>query len=257
MCAQSGTSTGSDGHDPVCEALARSLMYRFLARALRHPEPGTVAELIDACSSLQAALEDAAPEVPTSLVSEVADEIDAISDDEFAAEHVRLFGHVVRGALPCYETEYGSGDDGLLQAHELADLGAFYEVAGLRLRHGERGDHAVLECEFLQYLTRKEAHGHEQDDERMVQALRDLERGFLESHLGRWAPAWLRRVGEESGPLAAVGRLGDAFLTAECRRFQLAALDEPLVLRVPLMGPDEAMSCGVGPAPAPSPAMEV
>lgn len=146
----------------------------------------------------------------------------------------RLFGHIVRGAVPPYETEYGE-DSFFLPAQEMSDLAAFYRAFGLVPRSDahERIDHISCECEFLLVLGRKEAYALERDDPAMLDGTRRAARLFVRDHLGRWAPAFGRKLAREDpdGFYGALGSLCHAFVTVECARLGVPAGPEFIRLR--------------------------
>lgn len=164
----------------------------------------------------------------------------------------RLFGHTARGTVPPYETEYGE-DSLFLPAQEMSDLAAFYRAFGLTLNAAahERLDHIACQCEFMLVLARKEAYALERDDAAMLEATRGAVRLFLRDHLGRWAPAFGRKLAREDGNgfYGALGDLCHAVVVAECARLGVAAGPELLRLRSPL--PDDTpMACGPATEPA-------
>ena len=126
--------------------------------------------------------------------------------------------------------------DPLFQPHRLADLAAFYRAFGLDMTPDatERQDHICVELEFMSVLAAKEAYAL---DQRLggdaVEVCRDTERKFLREHLGRWVPAFGRRLLATAGP-GALGALGDfvrAFVECECVRFGVRPGSEDLMLR--------------------------
>lgn len=164
----------------------------------------------------------------------------------------RLFGHTARGVVPPYESEYGE-DSLFLPAQEMSDLAAFYRAFGLTLNSEahERIDHISCECEFLLILGRKEAYAIERNDSAMLNATERAARLFLRDHLGRWAPAFGRKLAREDrdGFYGTLGNLCHAFVTWECARLGVAPGPEFLRLRSPLPA-DAPMACG--PAAEPS-----
>jgi hypothetical protein len=101
----------------------------------------------------------------------------------------------------------------------------------------------------MSVLAAKEAYAIEhQFDEDNIDVLRDAQRNFLREHLGRWTPAFSRRLARMAeGTLlgAAAGLLGE-LVRHECARLGVPAGSEDLLLR-PV---DEAMerlcdSCGL------------
>ncbi len=234
-------------------ALCRSILYEALALGFRPPVDETAARLVsvegagalaDAVAVLDAAwntdLATLAHRLPVSQVP--------LSLEALQGSFGHLFGHTVRGAVPSYETEYG--EDSLFQPpREMSDLGGFYEAFGLRLRplEHERIDHISCECEFMLFLARKEAYALVTDDAGMLEETRRATRLFLRDHLGRWAPAFGRRLAREDGR-GFYGALGDllvAFVTHECVRVGVAAGPDLLRLRSTSLG-DAPMACGSG-----------
>jgi TorA maturation chaperone TorD len=82
----------------------------------------------------------------------------------------------------------------------MSDLTAFFRAFRLALRPGahERSDHIACQCEFLLVLARKEAHAIAVGDGAMLDATRHAARLFLRDHLGRWAPAFGRKLAHGS-----------------------------------------------------------
>jgi TorA maturation chaperone TorD len=229
-------------------ALCRSALYEALALGLRPPGRETVTRL----ASLEgaAALADAAALLDLVWGSELAARVRGLgrpSDLEaLEASFGRVFGHTARGAVPAYETEYG--EDSLFQPmQEMSDLAAFFRAFGLALGPAahERIDHISCECEFLLVLTRKEAYALERDDPAMLDATRRAARLFLRDHLGRWAPAFGRKLAleDQGGFFGALGALCADFITHECARFGVPAGPQFLRLRSVSLG-DAPMACG-------------
>jgi hypothetical protein len=83
-------------------------------------------------------------------------------------------------------------------------------------------------------LAAKEAWAREhQLDADALAVVRDAQKKFLREHLGRWTPAFTRRLEREAGPgpLAALARFTREFVLAECARFGVVAGNEDLLLR--------------------------
>jgi TorA maturation chaperone TorD len=160
----------------------------------------------------------------------------------------RVFGHTARGLVCPFETEYGV--QGLFrQPQELADISGYYLAFGLRPRTsaGERGDHAACECEFMDFLNRKEAYALEQGDGPMSEETRKAYRGFVRDHLGRFGRVFAGRLmrADSDGLFGALGALLHALLGLEAARLELPAGREMLELRS--TAPDGVpMACGGG-----------
>lgn len=231
-------------------ALGRGALYEVLAGGFCPPTPSTVSRLLspEAAEVLAeaAAVLDAAWE--TDLRGYVH-RLSAYGEQALPllqASFGRLFGHIVRGPVPPYETEYG--DDSLfLPIQEMSDLGGFVQAFGLTLNAAahERLDHISSECEFLMFLACKEAYALERDDVPMQQQVQHATRLFLRDHLGRWAPAFgYRLVREDQGGFyGALGGLCHALVRADCRRLGISVGPETLRLRAPSLA-DAPMACG-------------
>lgn len=246
-------------------ALARAFLYRFLARAYEDPTPAGWAQLCapDTREHLTAAWETAgAPENPEGArignppdgPPEVCMAFTPDAFDAFLDAYLAAFGHAARGPCPLNEIEYGDlTADPLFQPHRLADLAAFYRAFGLEVADdaGERHDHLGLELEFMCVLAAKEAWAREHPrDAEQFALVRDAQKKFLREHLGRWTPAFTRRLERHAAgtPLAALARFTRAFILAECARLGVPPGSEDLLLRPA----DEAAalcdSCGLAQA---------
>jgi TorA maturation chaperone TorD len=212
-------------------ALARAVLYDALAAALSPPCPEVLERLERMRPVLPAAarlLED--PPLAEAIVPLAAD----LDGDRRRREFEQLFGHVTRGPVPPYETEYGE-EEIFQQSQELADLAAFYRAFGLRVapeRH-ERPDHARCECEFAGFLCLKEAYALERGESEMLHRTRSARRAFLRDHLGRFGRAFGLRLASEArtGFYAAVGRSLARLVTADCAREGVPVGPERLRLR--------------------------
>ena len=252
----SGERQGEGGED-IGEgdlALCRSAMWEALALGFRVPTEETAARLAspDGAGALAAAAALLDVDQKTDLTARVLRLARRDGLDDLEDSFRRLFGHTARGTVPPYETEYGE-DSLFLPAQEMGDLAAFYRAFGLTLNAAahERLDHIACQCEFLLILARKEAYALERDDAAMLEATRGAVRLFLSDHLGRWAPAFGRKLAREDGNgfYGALGDLCHAVVVAECARLGVAAGPELLRLRSPL--PDDTpMACGPATEPA-------
>lgn len=244
------------------EALARSFLYRFLAQGFADPS-GTGWEGLcarDSQQSLQAAVRVLARRAPalTEAARAFQEGLCPARYELFLTAYLAAFGHAARGRCPLNEIEYGDiKADPLFQPHRLADLAAFYRAFGLEVapEADERHDHVGVELEFMCVLAAKEAYALEhQLDAEQLDLCRDAQKKFLREHLGRWTPAFTRRLARETenSPLAALANLTRAFVEAECARFQLAPGSEELLLR-PVDEAAESLcsSCGGGLRPPP------
>jgi len=242
--------------DVQCEvevALCRSALYEALALAFRPPTEETVTRLASpegafALADAAAVLDAAWRTDLAALVRRLAPSPPRPPAEILHAEYRRLFGHTARGLVPPYETEYGE-DSPFLPAQEMGDLAGFFLAFGLVLRPAahERIDHISCAFEFLLFLARKEAFALERGQPAMRDDIRVANRLFLRDHLGRFAPAFGKRLAREAagGFYGALGELCAAFVVQECARVGVPAGPEFLRLRSPSDG-DAPMACGTG-----------
>jgi DMSO reductase family type II enzyme chaperone len=214
-------------------ALARAFIYSFLAQAYQDPTPEIWRWI--GSSSAQQSLRSACKVAVIPVLP-----ADSFSPDEFDSYHMSylaVFGHAARGSCPLNEVEYGDlNADPLFQPHRLADLAAFYRACDLEVADdaGERHDHLCLQLEFMCVLAAKEAWAvsHELETGHLA-SCRDMERKFLRKHLGRWTPAFCRRLGSQAThpALRALAEFTRVFVEAECLRFNVQAGSQDLLLR--------------------------
>lgn len=227
-------------------AMARAFCHRFLAAAFADPTRETWDWLCDPAtqSSLRMAWDLAAG---GSVAAGILPAPTFVGDSfvSFQEAYVAAFGHAARGSCPLNEIEYGDlKADPLFQPHRLADLAAFYRAFGLEVADdaGERHDHLCLELEFMCVLAAKEAYAleHQHDPEELV-LIRDAQKKFLREHLGRWTPAFTRRLAGSTthSTLRALAGLARDFIESECARFAVGPGSEDLLLR-PV---DESADC--------------
>lgn len=242
----------------IDEALARSVLYHAVARGLSPPK--TEGERARSSPTGRTAIREAAallePRAPCAEPLLPAVEAFcrlATSPAERNVAHARLFGHS-RGLVCPFETEYGP-EGAFRQPQELANIAGSYIAFGLKPVEGrdERVDHAACECEFMDFLARKEAFtlgslgaglDREEASERLV-TIRGAARGFLREHLGRFGRAFASLLIKEDadGFHGALGAVLFRFLTQECQRFALPPGPPSLELRPPVSD-DTPMACG-------------
>ena len=259
-----------DDKDRLCEeALARSVCYGILARALHAPTEELVRELQseqtqDALLYAATVLGRFPPRNP--ITSEAATTEDrsvhlpadaadwlrifpSLSLERFLEIHGRAFGHTARGAVCPYETEYGA-EALFQQPRRLATITGFYRAFGLKPRETERerADHVSCELEFMEFLARKEAYALQSGEEELLAETRKAIVLFLRDHLARFGRAFARLLTEHD-PQGFLGRLGNVLfdlLTLECGRLLIQA--GPPVLRLRSSEEDAVpMACGNDP----------
>jgi putative dimethyl sulfoxide reductase chaperone len=239
--------------ESIDSAVARTFLYGFLARIFEDPEPNSWEWLTS--HEIKAALRSSAIGFAEESLIDSAEELLrqlALSGyEDFAASHLACFGHTVRGDCPMNEIEYGDiKADPLFQPHRLSDLAAFFAAFGLELAPdaAERTDHISIELEFMCVLAAKEAYAIERQTNDALAIFRDAQKKFLREHLGRWSPAFARRLARtaEGTALAAVANFVAVFIQLECAWLNVPAGSEDLLLR-PVDGANERLcdSCGL------------
>ncbi len=231
-------------------SLARGLIYRFIAAAYRHPEPDTLSAVQGQEQAISEALAVLSDSSDGRLPEQFRDLLNAAREntpDVLERDYLLLLGHVVQGRCPPYETEYNEGDARLQQPHELSDLSAFYRAFGLKLggKIHERVDFVAVECEFAAFLCCKQAYAEERGDSKLVGITVNAQRIFLRDHLGRWVPAFARRIIKQSEEsfYHSLARFTLAFVTDDCKRLGVTPGMEHLKLRLPLKEEDACVSC--------------
>ncbi|MBM3881753.1 MAG: hypothetical protein FJ387_18850 [Verrucomicrobia bacterium] len=248
-------------------ALARAFLYRFLAQAFAHPTRAAWDWLActDTRQALRAAVQDLdlASTAPPALRAVAERLLGQLTGEGFASFHtayLAAFGHAARGRCPLNEIEYGDlKADGLFQPHRLADLAAFYRAFGLEVAGdaGERHDHLGLELEFMCVLAAQEAYAleHRLGTEALT-VNADAQRAFLRDHLGRWTPAFTRRLADtvNASALSPLAHFTRLFLESECARCGVPPGSSDLLLR-PVDESAESLcaACGVPAAPPSDP----
>ena len=238
-------------------AIARGYICRFLAQAYEDPSPAGWSWLTD--NQTRASLNSTVRVLGGSLPSAMRGLIDALIPAAFESYfngYLAAFGHAARGSCPLNEIEYGDiKADPLFQPHRLADLAAFYHAFGLDLADdaGERQDHICLELEFMCVLAAREAYAleHQRDHDELA-LCRDTQKKFLREHLGRWTPAFARRLAAatEEPALRALAGFTGAFIESECARFGVEPGSHDLWLRPADETADRMCdSCGISNLP--------
>jgi TorA maturation chaperone TorD len=244
----------------VDDALARAVVYRTLSIGFQAPTAVGLRQVSahDRFSVVTAALQHLDPPGGRRRLAAAAARLTALqvaNVEALSATFWHLFGHTTRGPICACETEYGP-DNGFHQPQQLADISGYYLAFGLRpaAAADARADHIACECEFMDFLSRKEARWlalppQAADDETLV-VTREAARGFLRHHLGRFGRAFAARVAaaDEAGYFGALGHVLLAFVDAECARVGVEAGPIDLTVR-PESIDDTPMACGTASEP--------
>lgn len=256
MSANSPPSPAPPGASAAAveSALARAVLYRFLATAWRPPDGGRDASLQEQLEGVRAAAAVLAEAGGTSrrwlpLVEELAPS--AGDGERLSREYEAVVGHTVRAAATPYETEWTGWAGQLQQYHQLSDVGAFYRAFGLERAADchEREDHLAVELDFMRFLALKEALGLDAGPAELAAAAADGQRKFLADHLGRWALSFCRRArGCGGAPFYGLAaELLEELLIHDARRLG-ARLADPTLELDPAAAPAEScFSCNLAP----------
>src|SRR3989338_475308 len=183
--------------------IARSFFYQMLSVLFRHPS------LINETDSFKTntshwfealwLLDGAKKEQLKGALKLLMDEIKKTPRAEWACQHENCFGHTAHGIVPSYELEYGQ-EQSLREPHQLSDISAFYHAFGLKINEKihERVDHITVECEFMHFITYKEAYAIECGEEENAAICNKASHRILSDHLGRWAPSLAGRLSKQA-----------------------------------------------------------
>jgi len=239
--------------DVVDAALARAVVYRVLSVGFQAPTHERLEEMRvgDRFDILARAIEVLNPGAPLTAAVARLRAVSARTAGELSSAYWRLFGHTTRGLVCAFETEYGP-ENNFQQPQQLADLAGYYLAFGLRPRPTveTRPDHIACECEFMDFLSRKQAlllnrlAGARAVEETLTTT--DLAvKSFLRDHLGRFGRAFAARLASEDhdGFYAGLAGLLLAFVSHECARVGVEAGPVDLAVR-PEDIDETPMACG-------------
>lgn len=240
----------------IDEALARAVVYHALSVSFQMPTEaglrriGARAGFPVVVAALERLGDDAGR---GSLIAAAAGlrSVAVPDGDALTSTFVRLFGHTARGLVCACEAEYGP-DTGFHQPQQLADISGYYLAFGLRPTSAAdtRLDHIACECEFMDFLNRKQALLLADLDASpgrrdTLAATGQAERTFLRDHLGRFGRAFAARVAgaDADGYFGVFARVLLGLVETECTRLGVGAGPIDLVLS-PDTPDDTPMMCG-------------
>lgn len=233
-------------------AQARSFLWRFLGAAFTYPEEAAWEWLRDpqTCALLKRAQAAISPALAEPLEHLLAQLLSPRSHAEAQNQFLRTFGATVKGDCPPHEIEYGElRADPFYQPHRLADIAAFYSAFGLEVADDadERVDHIAMECEFFSVLCAKEAAAIAEGSDEHRETCAHAQRQFLREHLGRWTPAFARRLSRHTDDsyLRALAAFLHACVNVECERAGIQAGNDDLKLRPAEPQMDPCGQCGL------------
>ncbi len=138
--------------------------------------------------------------------------------ETLAVDYTQLF-HGPRNHHPPYESVQTGGEEAELNGDATRKVRRFFDTAGLLFdaECRELADHLSVELACMAELAGREAAARETGDAAQVERRVEEQTTFLERHLGRWAPAFGRRVADhaETNFYRQAGRLLTGFVETE------------------------------------------
>lgn len=181
------------------QAHARSALYRYLSMLYVYPDSASWQMLHEGSpAGMKGVLSGLGWSASGSTC--LLERLQAMTTEQFLGEHVAIFGHTAAGELRPYEADYGT-QHVFQETQCLADVSGFYRAFGLEPSETrrERPDHIAVELEFMHVLALKEAYALLREWGENADLCAHAEIGFLRDHLGRWAPSFLKQLGNRSG----------------------------------------------------------
>lgn len=248
----STTSSLDQNYGAIDAALCRATVYSALALGFRAPTNESIARLVEpennkALASAAAWIDIGGEQNLAAIIDELASagRADVLTLD---SSYRALFGHSARGSVAPYETEYGN-EALFQQPQELGDLMGFYRAFGLTVNFNqrERADHISCECEFMSFLSIKEAYAREHRDSAMLEDTLKAQKLFLRDHLGRFLPTFAQQLSREdrAGFYTKLAALCLRFASLEAQRLGIGLGAANLPLR-PANDDRVPMACGSG-----------
>lgn len=197
-------------------AAARADLCRLLAACYYEPGPEFVED--DVFGSLRRAAAGSYPAL-VPVVDEMAEDFGKRPLQDLKIDYTALFLSPGGALASPYESVRLAGKDPMPPEQRVQAVIEFYAGAGFQVADDFRDlpDHIAAELEFLYALVFREARARASADEAEVAAATDLQRRFVERHLGRW-------VGEFSEAMRTSAATGFYRSLAELtRRFVEAA----------------------------------
>lgn len=237
------TTTPDSQLDDRDTAIARSVVYGFLSRALAHPSEARLVELRETVGPLVGLIVIEDPQ----LGPMVGDLLSMFGGPaaQLRRAHTLTFPPIDSRDHPPYESAYVSSDI-FVQTDVMADIGAFYRAHGLRAGGGEpeRHDHICTELEFMAFMAHKQVCAIDELGPDEVEECHRTQTSFLRDHLGRWAGAFGDRLAISAAdePYRLLGQLLRTWVELDCTSIGAvpeAYLDRPL----PPIPPDDG-TCG-------------
>lgn len=197
-------------------AVAREDVCRYLAACYYEPEPafeeeGMFKSLLDAAALVDPAL------VP--LATNLGEEFRRSGIEELLLDYTRLFLGPVQILAKPYGSVWLEENKTLMGESTMAVLELYREADfDMDEEFRELPDHVAVELEFLYLLIFRENEARMSGDRARLGAMLDLQKRFLDRHLGRWIPKFTAAVGESAqcGFYRQLADLTESFVRKQC-----------------------------------------
>ncbi len=207
----------------MVEDLLRADMYRLLSLSFSQPSE-TNLELIEAILlDLKGSGSDELNQVLLCITG--LDRALKQDWDKIEEEYYRLF--VTKVDCPSCEGSYHIAERGPI----LGDVTGFYEAFKMRVTpQSGPPDSLKAQLLFMHVLALKKCFAREKELWEQIEIVKDVEKKFLNDHLGRWAPCFAAKLKSEAD-LFFYDTLADflqQWMESECERFRI----NPIRLKV-------------------------
>ena len=210
--------------DNADTAFQRSRIYRLFSYCFFYPDKDLLHFLSsgECLRELEQALlaypHRAGTAVPEGLLGELkklAGDGELIMD-----EHMRFF--TLKSSCSPYETDYYRSFLAVFSAEDMADIAGFYRAFGMDFNL-ERPDYIATELEFMHLAAMREAEALYRHESEKAALCRQIEKKFLEEHLGRWVSAFSEALAStDSHFYSSVAAILDIWIDGDCLQFDLS-----------------------------------
>ena len=210
--------------DSAEQAFQRSKIYRLFSYCFFYPDKDLLHFLSsgECLRELEQALlaypHRAGTAVPEGLLGELkklAGYGELIMD-----EHMRFF--TLKSSCSPYETDYYRSFLAVFSAEDMADVAGFYRAFGMDFNL-ERPDYIATELEFMHLAAMREAEALYRHESEKAALCRQIEKKFLEEHLGRWVSAFSEALAStDSRFYRSVAAILDIWIDCDCLHFDVS-----------------------------------
>jgi TorA maturation chaperone TorD len=188
---------GAAREDIAETATARSHVYGLLAGVFRAEPTAALVEHMRSAGFSEAL---------SGLGLALGDEFHAASCEQLvedlALEYTRLFIGPGPQLSPheSVHVDSGSPSDNTLWGPQTVEVKRFIEATGLRYEDRFTGlpDHISAEFELMQKLAERQSRAWSEGEEGDAEWCREVQKRFLEDHLGRWVPGFCDKIVDQA-----------------------------------------------------------